>query len=75
MDNEKIQNFADMVDATEKLVKPWRIISIVTNVLWAIIVAMLIWFAYMSPVDMGQNQDFTNQVQGQTYTEGVTSGK
>lgn len=75
MDNEKIQNFADMVDATEKLVKPWRIISIVTNVLWAIIVAMLIWFAYMSPVDMGQNQDFTNRVQGQTYTEGVTSGK
>lgn len=75
MDHEKIQNFGDMVEATEKLVKPWRIVTIVSNCLWAFIVAMLIWFAYMTPVEVGQNQDFTQQIQGQTYSEGVTQGK
>lgn len=75
VDNDKIQNFGDMVEATEKLTRPWRIVTIVSNCLWAIVVAMLIWFAYMTPVDMGQNQDFTQQIQGQTYSEGVTQGK
>lgn len=82
MDNEKIQNFADMVDATEKMTAPWRkanfvqtIALIVTNVLWAAIVFSLVWFAYMTPVEFGQEQDFTNQSQHQTYSEGVTDGK
>lgn len=75
MEHEKIQNFGDMVEATEKLTKPWRIVTIVSNCLWAFIVAMLIWFAYMTPVEVGQNQDFTQQIQGQTYSEGVTQGK
>lgn len=32
-DNEKIQSFGDMVDATERLTKPWRLALIVTNAL------------------------------------------
>lgn len=80
-DKETIQNFGDMVNATEKMSAPWRetlwkVIRalIITNVLWAIIVAMLVWFAYMTPVDVGQEQDFTSQVQTQNYSEGVTDG-
>lgn len=69
-DNEKVQNFSDMVDATEKLTAPWRKAFFLSNILWAIIVAMLVWFAYMAPIDMGQDQDFTNQHQQQYYSEG-----
>ena len=47
---------------------------IACNVLWAIIVAMLIWFAYMTPVDVGQEQDLGQQTQTQTYSQGVTDG-
>lgn len=81
-DREKIQSFADMVDATDRLAQPWRenskrqtIALIVTNLFWAIIVAMLVWFAYMTPIESEQQQDFTNQTQTQTYSEGVTDGK
>ena len=31
--NEKIQSFSDMVNATEKLTKPWRIALVITNLL------------------------------------------
>lgn len=72
---EDIQNFSDMVAATEKLTKPWRTAFLVSTIAWAIIVAMLVWFAYMTPVDMGQEQDFQNQTQTQNYAEGVTNGK
>ena len=30
-DKEKIQSFGDMVEATERLTKPWRIALLVTN--------------------------------------------
>lgn len=73
-DKEKIQSFGDMVDATKKLTKPWIIALIVTNVLWAVIVGMLVWFAYMTPAEMTQEQDFTAQHQTQSYTEGTTTG-
>lgn len=79
---EKIQSFADMVDATERMSRPWQdahkrgiIALIATNVLWAIIVAMLVWFAYMTPIDVNQQQDFTAQMQYQAYSEGVTDGE
>lgn len=81
MDNEKIQNFGDMVDATERMSAPWRetvwkLIKalVATNLLWAIIVAMLVWFAYMTPVDVGQQQNFDQHTQTQNYSEGVTKG-
>lgn len=80
-ENEKIQNFGDMVNATEKLSAPWRetvwkLIRalVITNLLWAIIVGLLVWFAYMTPVDVGQEQNFEQQQQTQSYSEGVTSG-
>ncbi len=78
---ETIQNFGDMVNATEKMSAPWRetvwkLVKalIITNALWAVIVGMLVWFAYMTPVDVGQQQDFEQQIQSQNYSEGVTDG-
>lgn len=80
-DKETIQNFGDMVNATQQLSKPWQehtrrltLALILTNLFWAIIVGMFVWFAYMTPVDVGQEQDFTGQVQTQNYSEGVTDG-
>ncbi len=76
---QDIQNFSDMVNATEKLTKPWKVALIVTNIAWAVIVGMLIWFAYMTPVDVGQEQSIQDQTQNQTqtqnYNHGVTDGK
>lgn len=73
-DKEKIQSFSDLVSATEKLTKPWRIALIVTNILWAVVVILLVCFAYLIPADMQQEQDFTGQTQTQYYGEGVTHG-
>lgn len=80
-DEEKIQSFGDMVNATQKLSQPWQnhtkhltIALIVTNLFWAIIVGLLVWFAYMTPMDVDQQQDFTSQTQTQSYSEGVTDG-
>lgn len=84
-DNEKIRSFADMVDATDRMSKPWQEavkrmvwLTIITNLFWMVIVAMLVWFAYMTPteVDVNQGQDYENQNQTQTYhyDEGATRG-
>lgn len=80
-DKETIKNFGDMVNATERMAAPWRetlfkVIRalIITNVLWAVIVGLLVWFAYMTPVDVGQEQNFEQQVQTQNYSEGATNG-
>ena len=72
-EKETIQNFADMVNATEKLTKPWKTALLVSNVLWAVIVAMLVWFAYMTPIEVDQQQDFVEQNQTQSYGSGVTN--
>ncbi len=90
--NEMIQNFGDMVNATERLAKPWQdecqrwkddagkakkhhtIQMILTNLFWCIIVALLVWFAYMTPIESDQEQNFEAQTQTQTYSEGVTDG-
>lgn len=81
-DKEKIQSFGDMVDATERMSKPWQdtvkrlvVALVITNILWMVIVGMLVWFAYMTPAEMSQEQDLTAQQQTQTYTEGTTDGK
>lgn len=80
-DNEKIQCFGDMVDATEKMSAPWRETVfkmvkalVITNLLWAIVLGLFIWFAYMTPVEMEQGQQFDQQTQSQSYSEGVTNG-
>lgn len=73
-DKKMIHDFGDMVTAAQKLTKPWITSLIVTNVLWAVIVAMLVWFAYMTPVEMTQEQDLTTEHQTQSYIDGTTSG-
>lgn len=81
-DNEKIKNFGDMVDATEKLSKPWREIAfklikviILTNLFWAVVLAALIWFSYMEPDTTYQEQAFEGHQQVQSSgTEVVTHG-
>lgn len=80
-DNEKIQSFGDMVDATDKMSAPWRetvfkLVKalIITNLLWAVVLGLFIWFAYMTPVEMEQGQQFDQQMQSQSYSEGVTNG-
>lgn len=80
-DKEKIQSFGDMVDATEKMSKPWRdtvhkllVVLVATNLFWALITGLLIWFAYMTPTTVTQEQDYVQQHQTQAYTEGATNG-
>lgn len=87
-DNEKLQNFADVIDATEKLTKPiqeenerlhaqidkmhrqmwWERIA------WAIVLLAFILLAYLSPVEMEQEQQFEEQTQNQSYSDGFTGG-
>lgn len=74
-DNEKIQSFGDMIDATERLTKPWRLALLITNLLWAICFLAFIWLAYMTPVEMEQSQNIPDGSQTQSYSEGATSGK
>lgn len=73
-DNEKIQSFGDMVNATEKLTKPWQIALIVTNIFWAAVTFSLIWFAYMTPIDSSQTQNLPDGSQSQSYSQGATKG-
>ncbi len=73
-DNDKIQSFGDMVDATKKLTHPWIVSLIVTNVLWAVVTFSLIWFAYMTPIDSSQTQTLPDSSQSQTYSQGATKG-
>lgn len=72
---ENIQNFNDMVNATEKLTKPWRIALVITNVLWAVALIAFIGLAYLTPDTSYQYQDFEGNEQVQsTGTEVVTQG-
>lgn len=81
-DNEKIQSFGDMVDATEKMSAPWRetvnkLIKalILTNLFWAVVLSVFIWFAYMAPDTTYQTQEFEGHQQVQSSgTEVVTRG-
>ena len=90
---EMIENFGDMVNATERLAKPWQdecqrwkevaekrqkhhtIRLIVTNLLWMIVTASLIWFAYMAPIESSQEQELPEGTQHQSYSQGVTDGE
>lgn len=72
-DTEKIKSFGDMVDATERLTKPWRFALIITNLLWAVVFALFIAFAYLTPDTTYQYQDGQAQTQS-TGSEVVTNG-
>lgn len=74
-DNEKIKSFGDMVQATEKLTKPWRIALLITNLLWALVFSAFILLAYLTPDTSYQYQDFEGQSQVQSAgSEVVTQG-
>lgn len=74
-DKEKIQSFGDMVQATEKLTRPWRLALLITNILWALVFLAFILLAYLTPDTSYQVQDFEQQTQTQSAgTEVVTRG-
>lgn len=74
-DTEKIQSFGDMVNATEKLTKPWRLALIITNCLWAVVFMAFILLAYLTPDTNYQYQEVDGQPQIQsTGSEVVTQG-
>ncbi len=84
-DKEKILNFGDMVNAADKLSSPWKKLCFVLS---AVIVAItlimggiifyLVHCAYMTPTDVTQEQNLTEQIQSQNYSAGnspdVTNG-
>lgn len=73
-DKEKIESFGEMVSATERLTKPWRIITFATNILWAIVVMTLVLLAYLTPTTVTQEQVMPENSQSQSYIEGATQG-
>lgn len=80
-DKEKVQSFGDMVSATEKLTKPWRIAVVVvlialilTNAFWAFVHWKQLQYAYMTPTEWSQEQQFEEQTQNQHYSDGATNG-
>lgn len=81
-DQEKIKSFGDMVDATDRMSSPWRetvskLIKalILTNLFWAAVLAVFIWFAYMAPDTTYQEQEFEGHQQVQSSgTDVVTRG-
>lgn len=75
-DTEKVQSFGDMVNATEKLTRPWRWALVITNALWAAVFLGFILLAYLTPETVYQRQDFDGQSQVQSSgSEVVTNGK
>lgn len=58
--------FDKMVNGAEKLIKPWKLALILTNLFWAIVLALFICFAYLTPTEMEQQQDFPQQQQEQS---------
>ncbi len=72
-----------MVSAVEQMSAPWRetvfklIKALVfTNLFWALVLAVFIWFAYMAPDTTYQTQEFEGHQQIQSSgTEVVTRGE
>lgn len=82
MGNDNVQSFSDMVNGAEKLVRPWKILAIialiaimVTNAIWGYVHFKQLEFAYMTPTEWYQGQEFDEHTQSQRYSSGVTDGK
>lgn len=80
-DSEKIQSFGDMVEATQKMNRPWIIFCglllaalILSNALWAFVHFKQIQYAYMTPETFSQTQDYENMTQEQNHEQGATFG-
>lgn len=80
-DNEKIQSFGDLVDAAEKLNKPWKtfcawllVALVLTNLIWGFVHWKQLQYAYMTPEEFTQTQEFDEQSQEQHYSQGAAQG-
>lgn len=80
-DKEKIRNFGDMVDASEKITKPWRILCVwllaalvITNLIWGFVHWKQLQYAYMTPEEFTQTQHFEDKTQEQKYSQGAAQG-
>jgi len=62
-----VQHFEVMVSGAERLIKPWKLALILTNLFWAIVMAAFILLAYLTPteIDVQQNQGAVEQQQEQ----------
>lgn len=85
-DTEKVMSFGEMVEATEKLSRPWKKAFIISNVAHVIVeialcilLGMMIYMAYVSPVEYGQEQgqdfDASTQTQSTYYSENAAHGE
>ena len=80
-DKEKIMSFGEMVDATEKLTRPWKILAawllaalVATNIIWGFVHWKQLEYAYMTPEEFTQSQDLDAHTQEQQYSQGATRG-
>lgn len=81
-DKEKIENFGDMIDAVEKLTKPWKTFCawllaalVATNIIWGFVHWRQLKYAYMTPEEFSQTQEFNEQRQEQHQSQGATQGE
>jgi hypothetical protein len=44
---EKRQEFGEMVRGAERLARPWKIALLVSNIIWAVLLAVVITVAYI----------------------------
>lgn len=63
-----INNFREMVSGAERLIQPWKLALILTNLFWALVFAAFIFLAYFTPteIDVNQNQSLPEQTQEQS---------
>ena len=59
--------FEKMVSGAEKLIKPWKIALILTNLFWAVVFTLFIVLAFLTPteIDVEQVQNQPDQQQEQ----------
>lgn len=81
-DKEKVQSFGDMVNATDKLTRPWRVAFaltlaalVLTNAIWGFVHWKQLKYAYMTPEEWTQEQSYDEQIQNQSHTSGAADGE
>ncbi len=80
-DKEKVLSFGDMVNATMKINKPWIILCalllaalVLTNAIWGFVHWKQLQYAYMTPEEFSQTQNFDEHQQEQRYSQGAAQG-
>ena len=80
-DKEKVLSFGDIVYATMKINKPWIILCalllaalVLTNAIWGFVHWKQLQYAYMTPEEFSQTQNFDEHQQEQRYSQGAAQG-